>query len=154
MSSHQEKTNKARREESLDTFILDRRANFAQTISRYVARLGTVMLFLLAGVWMLLLPQYTQLLAFAVLTVPVVVSAWVYPLFRRRGQAAAGINFFLGSLLFLFATGSVFVLPEAFLAAVPIYVFFIILSNLLVEDRNSIWLTGACILIFAIVMQL
>jgi methyl-accepting chemotaxis protein len=151
MSADKEIMDKAGGESTLDAYMLARRADFAQSISSYVARFGTVMLFLLAAVWMFLLPQYTQLPAFAALTVPVVVSAWVYPILRRRGQAAIGINLFLTSLLFLFATGSVFVLPEAFLAAVPIYVFFIILSNLLVEDRNSIWLTGACVLIFAIV---
>jgi methyl-accepting chemotaxis protein len=139
-------------EEELDAQMLARRVELALSITRYVAQLGAIMVFSLVILWLLLLRQYVQLPAFAVLVVPVVASAWAYPAFHRRGQATIGINLFLASLLFLFATGSIFVLPEMLLAAVPMYVFFIILSNLLLETKNGLWLTGACVFIFAVVV--
>jgi methyl-accepting chemotaxis protein len=139
-------------EEELDAQMLARRVELALSITRYVAQFGAIMVFSLVILWLLLLQQYVQLPAFAVLVVPVVASAWAYPAFHRRGQATIGINLFLASLLFLFATGSIFVLPEMLLAAVPMYVFFIILSNLLLETKNGLWLTGACVFIFAVVV--
>jgi methyl-accepting chemotaxis protein len=135
----------------LDAQMLARRTEIALSTSKYVARFGTIVLLSLVVVGLSFLRQYTQLLAFAALVAPVVVSAWLCPVLHRRGQGTIGINLLLVSFLFLFATGSIFVLPEAVLSAVPVYVLFIILSNLLLERRNSLWLTGACVLIFAIV---
>ena len=88
-------------EEELDAQMLARRVELALSITRYVAQLGAIMVFSLVILWLLLLRQYVQLPAFAVLVVPVVASAWAYPAFHRRGQATIGINLFLASLLFL-----------------------------------------------------
>lgn len=140
------------RREPTDPLILARQTQLALTISKYVARFGTVMVVLLVLLGLSLLRQNLQLLTFAALVTPVILSAWLYPVLQRRGQGTLGINLLLVSFLFLFATGSIFVLPEAVLSAVPVYVLFTILASLLLEPRNSRWLIGACIAIFATVV--
>jgi len=132
--------------------ILTRRTQLALTISKYISRFGSIVIVILVFLGLSLLRQNTQLLVFAGVTAPVVLSAWLYPVLKQRGQAMLGANLLLVSFLFLFATGSIFILPEAVLSAVPVYVLFTILASLLLEPRNSRWLIAACIGIFATVV--
>ncbi len=127
---------------------LERRAQFALTLTKYVTMAGVSMAITLGGAW-LVFRQYTQLLILAVIIVPMTISAGLFPAFHRRGQTKLGFYVFL--LAFFVPTSTVaLLLQEAMMSAPVGLVTVVIVGNLLLGDKDSRWLTILCILAFIV----
>jgi methyl-accepting chemotaxis protein len=131
-------------EKLLEAQIYARRAQLALNITRYVAWGATTFLVLSVIAWVFL-QQYTQLLAYAVLLVPLVAGAWLYPVFHRRNQVAVGVYLFIVPVL-LFAAVLPLLVPALMPVVVITYIMTIMLGNLLLGDRANRWLPWVCTL--------
>jgi methyl-accepting chemotaxis protein len=139
-------TNRPEEEKLLDAQTRARRAQFALNTTKYVA--GAAATFMVSQViaW-LLFQQYTQLLASAAVILLPTAGGGLYPVLHRRGQVRIGIYLFLTSLLLATAI-DLLLLPEAMLSLVIVYVTVIMLGHLLLDDKDSRWLTGVSVLVF------
>jgi methyl-accepting chemotaxis protein len=95
----------------------------------------------------LFLPYYTQLLAFVVVVMPLLVGAGLYPVFYRREQVMLGLYLFVISFLIVAAACPI-VLPDIMPAVSVGFVTIVIMGNLLLDNRGGRWLTGVSILAF------
>jgi methyl-accepting chemotaxis protein len=133
-------------EKLLDAQTRARRVQLTMSISKYMS--GGAMTFTISLViaW-LFFRQYTQLLAIAVLFLLIAGAAMLYPVFQRWGQVRVGTSLLLGSILFV---GGAFpllvpaVLPDLAIGCLLV----ILLGNMLLGDKDSRWLSGACVLAF------
>ena len=131
-------------EKLLDAQIRVRRVQLALDITRYVALGGAVFLFL-SSIALLFLRQYNQLLAYAVLLLPLVITARLYPFFHGRHRATIGMYLFVISVL-LFAAPLPFLLPTVMPVVVMSYVMIVMLGNLVLGDKVNRWLPWICTL--------
>jgi methyl-accepting chemotaxis protein len=126
----------------------ERREKLAMLISMYVAG-GTALLVVFLVIANLFFMESFQLFTLAGVTAPLIITAGLYPSLYRRGRARAGIFVLLFSLLLTVSLG-VLIIPEIKLATTIGFLLIIVLSNLLLGDRDSRWLVGASVLVFAI----
>ncbi|MBN1285767.1 MAG: hypothetical protein JXB47_10240 [Anaerolineae bacterium] len=135
-------------EEALvETEAFKRRAQAALGFSKYLLIGGGIAAIGLGGAW-LFAPQYTQLPAFVLSVVPLMVTSVLYPLLFRRKQATAGIYLIIASLILLMAVAPV-LLPELVPAVAFGQILIIIVSSLLLDAGQSRWLIGVTVLVFA-----
>jgi methyl-accepting chemotaxis protein len=131
-------------EKMLEAQIQDRRAQLALNTTRYVAW-GAALFMALSVIGWLFFRQYTQLLAYAALLVPLAAGAGLYPMFHQRNQVTVGMYLFLIPVL-LFAA----VLPLLVPALMPVvaisFIMTVMLGNLLLGDQANRWLPLACTL--------
>jgi methyl-accepting chemotaxis protein len=133
-------------EELVDAQIYARRVQSALSISRYLTWGATLFFFTTLILW-LFLRQHAQLPVMGSIGLLLAMASAMYAVFHRRGQTRTGIYLFLGAFLFAIALAPL-VLPELLPVVAAPYVLVIILGNLLLEDRDSRWIAGACILGF------
>jgi methyl-accepting chemotaxis protein len=133
-------------EKVVEAEIRARRGQFALTASRYIAWACGMFMVTMAIGW-LFFQEYTQFLVQAVLVVPIVVGAGLYPVLHCRDRVRIGMCLFLGLFLFPLAAFPI-VVPETMLCVAIWYVMLIVLGNSLLGNKDSLWLTGACILAF------
>jgi methyl-accepting chemotaxis protein len=133
-------------EELLDAQVEARRGQFALTITGVVPRMTVILVILTVLLW-LLSRTYIQLLLFAGLLMFVGVVAGLYPALHRRGRGPLGVQVFLFSSLIVIASMPV-LMPEMLLSVVGNYIVLIAIGYLLLGDRRSRWLSGACVLAF------
>jgi methyl-accepting chemotaxis protein len=138
-------TIEADQEKLVEEQIRARRAQLALTITRYVAWGGTIFLVLSAMAWVFY-REYNQLLAYAVILVPLVAGAWLYPMFHRRGRVVLGVYLFILPVL-LFAALLPVLVPALMPVVVISYIMTIMLGNLLLGDRANRWLPWVCTLV-------
>jgi len=131
-------------ERLLEAQIHARRAQLALTITRYVTWGGAIFLALSAMAWVFY-QQYNQLLAYAVILVPLVAGAGLYPVFHRRKQTVVGVYLFILPVL-LFAALLPVLVPALMPVVVISYIMTIMLGNLLLGDRANRWLPWVCTL--------
>ncbi len=128
--------------------ICARRTQFARTISQYTAQF--VPFFVILGIVLWLFFRQSPLgLAYALLLIVPLRGARLYPLFERRNPTRGGILLFLSSLL-LFVGIMPFILPEIMPAIAISYVMIMLMSNSMMDDRDSRWMTGACVFTFCV----
>lgn len=135
--------NKRAQDELIRTQILERRAQFALTYSRYItwAALSiTISGFILYFIF----SQYPQLLGLALAGTVVTVGMGVYPSFHRRGQVRLGIILALGAFQFACAV-AFFMLPEIGSGAAGAYIIVILMSNMLLGVRGASGFSLGCI---------
>lgn len=130
----------------IDAQVRDRREAFALNITRYVAWITGILAVALLVLW-LFSRQYIQLLAYAGLSVLATAGAKVYLVFHRQGQSVLGIHVSLISFLIVVFVEAV-LMPWMMPSMVMAYVLLLIMGNLLLGDRGSRWLIGACVLSF------
>ena len=133
-------------EELLDAESLARRAQFALTASRYIVWPCGMFMVAMVIAW-LFSQKYAQFLVQAVLVVPIVVGAGLYPILHRQGRVKMGMCLFLGLFLFPLAAFPI-VVPQTMLCVAIWYVMLIMLGDSLLGNKDSLWPTGACILAF------
>jgi len=138
-------TIEAEEEKLVEEQIRARRAQLALTITRYVAWGGAIFLVLSAMAWVFY-RGYNQLLAYAVILVPLVAGAWLYPVFHRRGRVVVGVYLFILPVL-LFAALLPVLVPALMPVVVISYIMTIMLGNLLLGDRANRWLPWVCTLV-------
>lgn len=135
-------------EQILTDQMHDRQERLPLAISKYVAG-GTaflVLFLILAGIFS---HQNIQLFALAGVTAPLILTAGLYPAFYRRGRAKLGLFVFLISLLMTVSLG-IIIMPEIRLTTTIGYFLIILISNMLLGERNSRWMVGACVAAFAL----
>lgn len=125
-----------------------RREQQTLLISKYVTG-GTAFLVLILLIIGFIANKNSQLFALAGVTSPLIIAAGIYPTLYRQGHAKAATFIFLFTLLLAVCLG-VIVLPEIRLVTTIGFFLIIILSNMLLGERDSRWLVGACVLAFAL----
>lgn len=125
-----------------------RREQLALAITKYVTG-GTVVLVLLLVLVSLLYSHSNQLLALAGVTAPLILAAGVYPQLARNGHSKAGIYIFLITLMLAVSLG-VLIMPEIRLATTIGFFLIIMISNMLLGDRDSRLLVGLIVIIFGL----
>ncbi|MCP4541026.1 MAG: methyl-accepting chemotaxis protein, partial [Chloroflexi bacterium] len=139
-------TTKPKDDKLLKAQIRARQTQFARTICQYTAQLIPFFMILGIVLW-LFFRQYPQVLVYALLLIVPLTGARLYPLFERRNRARVGTFLFLISLLSFVDTTTI-ILPELMPAIAISYVMIILMSNSVLDDRDSRWMTGLCVLIF------
>lgn len=125
-----------------------RREQLALAISKYVTG-GTALLVILLIAVSLFYSHSNQLLALAVVTAPLILGAGVYPQLVKTGRAKLGIFIFIVTLLLAVSLG-VLVVPEMRLTTTIGFFLIIIISNMLLGERDSRMLVGLSVILFAI----
>lgn len=125
-----------------------RREQLALAITKYVTG-GTVVLVLVLVLVSIFYSQSNQLLALAGVTAPLILAAGVYPQLARNGHAKAGMLLFLFVLLLAVGLG-VFVMPEIRLATMIGFILIIMISNMLLGERDSRLIIGLVVIIFGL----
>ena len=146
-------TIKPEEKKTFHTEIKVRRAQFALKISKFVLWAVAIDIVFMVTMWVYFWQytqlQYTQLLALAVIALPIAVGAGLYPVFYRRNQATIGVYLLLASFILV-----AFLLPllvsELILTSPIIYLVIVVLGYLVLGDQSGRWLTGVCILAFVI----
>ena len=124
-----------------------RREKLALSISRYVTG-GTALLVILLVLVSLLFTRSNQLLALAAVTAPLILGAGIYPQMVKSGRSKTGIFIFIVTLLLAVSLG-VLVVPEMRLTTTIGFFLIIIISNMLLGERDSRMLVGLSVLLFA-----
>ena len=132
------------KEKLLDAHLRARRAQLALSITRYVA-LGSATFMLLSVIAWLFYREYNQLLAYAVLLLPLVMGARLYPAFHHRNRATVGMYLFIFPVL-LFAAVLPLLMPTLMPVVVISYIMTVMLGNLLLGDKANRWLPWLCTL--------
>jgi methyl-accepting chemotaxis protein len=135
-------------ERLLDTQIYARRAQSALTITRYVARAGTIFVVLLA-ILGLVSQEYGRFLVLVVANTLLVVGGALYSRFHRQDQVRIGVHVFLFSMLFAVAV-SVLALPEVILPVTIGYFLIIVFCFLLLGPKDGRWPAGASVFAFTL----
>lgn len=125
-----------------------RREQLALAISKYVTG-GTALLVILLIAVSLFYSHSNQLLALAAVTAPLILGAGVYPQLVKTGRAKLGIFIFIVTLLLAVSLG-VLVVPEMRLTTTIGFFLIIIISNMLLGERDSRMLVGLSVILFAI----
>ena len=123
-----------------------RREQLALAISRFITG-GTIGLVIILVLVNIFYSRSEQLLALAGVTAPLILAAGIYPRMFRQGQARAGIFIILFGLLIAVGSG-VLIVPEISLATTIGFFLIIILSNMLLPDRDSRLMIIACLAAF------
>jgi methyl-accepting chemotaxis protein len=139
-------THNAGVEKAIHAQTLQRRTQFAHSITRYVGMASAPVMILSLVLWFFF-QEYSQLLAFAVFTVPLTVSTLLFPSFRSRGRTTMGINLYLGALLLVLAATPVLV-PELLLTAAIAYVVTSATGHLLLGDVRGRRISATCVVAF------
>jgi methyl-accepting chemotaxis protein len=90
-----------------------------------------------------------QLYILAGLMVIMALASGVMPVFSRRGQVKSGTYLFLGSVILMISAG-MWVMPEVRLASTIGLFVAVILSNMLLGERDSRWMIVAVALAFTL----
>ncbi len=125
-----------------------RREQQTLVISKYVTA-GTAFLVLFLFIAAFLANRNSQLFSLAIVTAPLIIAAGVYPTLQRQGRAKIATFIFLFTLMLVVGLGVV-VMPEIQLTTTIGYFLIIILSHMLLGERDSRWMVGACVLAFAL----
>jgi methyl-accepting chemotaxis protein len=126
----------------------ERREKLALLISKYITA-GTILLVIFLFLANLFYRESYQMFALAAVTAPLIITSGLYPSLYRSGRARTGIFILLFSLLMTVSLG-VLIIPEIKLATTIGFFLIIVLSNLLLGDRDSRWLVGASVLAFTL----
>jgi methyl-accepting chemotaxis protein len=135
-------------EKILKAQSLARQARSAATISRYVSRLAAVFAGTVFLAW-LVMREYHQMLACAIILLVPTFGAGSYPAFQRRNWSRAGTHVFFVSLLVCIACLPL-ILPEVMPAIAIAYVTVIILSTFMTNETDGRWMIGAAVLVFCL----
>jgi methyl-accepting chemotaxis protein len=132
----------------VDATVRERRAQLARGLTRYTTWIGLGLAVLTVGLWFFL-SQSIMLLAVAAAAALVGLSAGMYPVLYRRGQANLGIWLFLSAFILAIAAGAL-AIPGLLPAAVVGYFIVLMRGNLLLPPRARLWLAVVCAAGFAI----
>jgi methyl-accepting chemotaxis protein len=132
---------------TIEEQLFAQRKSFADAMSLFTM-LGTGVAGLaMLGVW-LAFPEFTQLLLAAILYAVMVVTSIIYRVLARSGQTVAG--FYLLMLTILAAcVGLPLLMPALMVAVAPIYVFTLMVANLLLPRRVSLLLIPLDVALFS-----
>ncbi len=120
---------------------------FTLVFSRYLL-IGSVFTAIFAGMIHLIFP-YPQFLGFTISVLPAVVAAWLHPRFCRRGQTKTGVYVQLVACIVSIAVAPLLI-SDIMPAASISYVLIATVSHMFLGTRGSRWITGVCILAFAV----
>jgi methyl-accepting chemotaxis protein len=134
---------------ALEAELRARQERFISSMRSFVVGVGLVSI--VAGtVGWLFLREYTQLLAYAGLTLmAVVVGGWLYPILQRQGRTRVGVYAFLATILLVIVMTPLLA-PEFMIAVAIAYIAFVILGNLGLGARVGRWLAGISVIGFGI----
>lgn len=124
--------------EWIEAQIRSRRIQFARTLTRFIAGGAAISVASLVALW-LVFSQYPQLLAVSVPLLLTGASAWLYPTLERRGRPVAGIRLLLLALLATFVANPL-LMPDVILPIMIGYVILVLLGNMLLGPKESLWL--------------
>lgn len=133
-------------EQSIQDQIRSRREQLTLNIARFVTA-GTLGLILLLVASAALFGNRNQMYALAATAVPVLIASAVYGALHRQGHARVGAILILLGILITVGAATV-IMPEIQLAETIGLFLLIILSNMLLSERDSRWLIATSILVF------
>lgn len=134
----------------LDAQVLTRRMQFARNVAKYVLAPAAILVVLLLIVGVLFI---RQLLVLAGAMVPITLSSWLYPRLELRGQAGIGAYALLISILVALFINP-FILPQVLPGSCFGYVLVAILGVVVLGEKDSRWLSGACTFAFLVSLVL
>jgi len=133
--------------ELVEAWICDRRAQFALSLTRYVAWAAGIAIIPMVIVGLAL--KIPQLFGDAFVVLLMVVCTGLYPAFHRRGQIVIGAGLAVGSIILACAVSYV-LMPEIGLAMVAGYIVAVIMSNMFLGVRDGFWLTVASVVLLVL----
>jgi methyl-accepting chemotaxis protein len=139
-------------EQPIEEMIFAYRAESALMVSKYVSSSMVPMMAAMLILW-LLFQEYVQLLVLAGLFVVGGVCWRLYPVFYRQDHAKDGIRLAIISFVALFGIMP-FLITGLGPAAGVGFAFTAILGSLLLNRWSSVWVLGACALVFAVDVSL
>lgn len=122
---------------SVDYAVRQQRIQYADMIISMLVFSALFAEFVLIAAW-LLSPETTQLLAFAIILAPLMLTTLMYPMFRRENRQLTGFSFFLLTLGFVISTSG-FVFPGAIPALAISFVVMYMLVNFMLGDHIARW---------------
>jgi hypothetical protein len=122
---------------SVESQLLERRANFGLSLSTPVTIITIIMAIGLVGMW-LFMRQYTQLAVLGGSTILLLVGSVLFPVLHRQGRTTLGSYVLLISFT-LVLLNSALILPDLLSAASVGFIVAITLAILLLGDHMSRW---------------
>ncbi len=139
-------TNLHEQEKLLAIELRKRQIQFAQRLLPFLFWVTLLLSAIMTGIG-LVFPSYTQLLAYGGAVALVTLGTRIYNFFSQINKEGWGLHFFFTTLVL--AMGLLpFLMPEILPGATIGYITIILMSNLLLGNKNSLAVAGACLIAY------